>query len=101
MTADLFEKIQVDSGKTLDEYISEERGGKVWILFQRYAFQWRAGGKEKCSAMMLFQRIRWEAGVMGSEDAFKVNNNYRKGMALKFMRLNIDFPDGFFEFRDQ
>ncbi len=97
-TSGIGDAIEADKGKTLDEYI--EGNPVVWELFQEYARQWQHAGHLICSARMLFHRIRWQSGLMKRGKAFKVNNNYSKKMAKKFIADNTDIPEHFFEFRE-
>lgn len=92
------DKIGADEGKTLDQYIKENR--KVWNLFVRYAMQLINAGRTRGSADAIFQRIRWQSWVEGGE-GFKVNNNYRKGFARRLVKERNGLFDEFFEFRGE
>ena len=73
---------------------------EVWQLFKRFTFEKIRQGFKHYSAMSIFERIRWEtpAGDDGKEQ-FKLNTNYRKAYALRFMKLYPEY-EGFFRMRD-
>lgn len=77
------------------------RHPEVWDAFVRFTFEKINAGFKNYSAMSVFDRIRWET-PLGDDGkvTFKINNNYRKLYAQRFMRM---FPehDGFFRTRAQ
>jgi hypothetical protein len=69
---------------------------EIWKMFKLFAMQ-ATKYRDRYSARAIFHRIRWETMVSGKGD-FKVNNNWSKYYAEKFMRLYPDH-DGFFSTR--
>ena len=97
-TPDLFEAIEMDRGLTLDEYL--EKNPRVWDLFVKFARELRRARIDRRlpvrgSAETVVNRIRWEAAMAYGVDEFKINNNYKPGLAR---RLADTFPEEFGEF---
>ena len=69
---------------------------EVWELFERFALE-AAQYRGNYSANAIFQRIRWETMIQ-KKGSFKVNNNWSKHYAHKFM---VKYPQyvGFFRTR--
>ena len=73
----------------------------VYHMFKRFANDLIAAGRQKLSASLIIERIRWEVIVATmSDDKFKLSNNHTAFYARKFM---VDFPqhDGIFATREQ
>lgn len=69
----------------------------IYEAFKMYAFQLLASGVVRLSAYLIFERMRFESLVSGS-NRWRLNNNYRPYYARLFMQ---DFPEyeGVFEIR--
>lgn len=62
----------------------------IYYLFKRFAKELIAAGRNKLSASLIIERIRWEVSISTkSDDVFKVSNNHTAFYARKFMS---DFP---------
>lgn len=73
----------------------------VYDLFVRFANDVIRTGRQKISAALIVERIRWEVNIMTvSDDVFKLSNNHTAFYARKFM---TDFPKhaGIFNIREQ
>lgn len=68
---------------------------QVYELFKEFAFEALAVGRNKLSAKLIVERIRWETSVKTSDTQFTVNNNHTADYARLFLK---DFPEykGFF-----
>ena len=65
----------------------------------RFAREWMGRGHSYCGIAMLFERVRWEMGIMSDEDP-KVNNNHRAFYARLMMERESDLV-GMFRLRQQ
>jgi hypothetical protein len=71
----------------------------VWILFERFALQLIAAGRENYSSNGIFERIRWHIDTeITSLGEIRLNNNFRAYYARLF---HVAHPqhDGFFRNR--
>lgn len=73
-------------GMTLDERYEAWRAvnGHVVDAFDHYAAVWLSR-HERVGAKALAERLRWETGVRGDGDAWKVNNNYVSRIARELL----------------
>lgn len=75
--------------------------GEVYTLFERFARELKARGRDRYSADAILHRIRWHYATSGPDaSGFKINDHYSAMYARKLMD---DFPEfaGFFETRAQ
>lgn len=72
---------------------------KIWELFLKYAREISKSGRDKYSATMLFERIRWQTMVKTKSDSFKISNDFRAYYARKIMAIHPEFR-GFFRLRE-
>ncbi len=81
------------------EFHRANRG--VFTLFERFAREALAAGKDSYSARAIGERIRWEVEiVIKSTDGFKINDHHWPYYARLLMLLNpVEFKE-FFETRD-
>jgi hypothetical protein len=73
---------------------------KVWELFKKFAYDMKNSGREKYSAEIIVNQIRWHYDISSKgDDVFKINNDfkpmYARMLAHKYPK---DFGD-FFQFR--
>lgn len=71
----------------------------VWPLFERFTYDAINAGHKHYSAQAIIERIRWHSEVETKGDAFKINNNHCKYMAMYFHYLHPQH-DGFFRTRE-
>jgi hypothetical protein len=72
----------------------------VYTLLVKFARQAKAAGMKKYGIASLFERLRWHISIeLKSEQAFKLNNNFRSRYARLIMEHEPDL-DGFFELRE-
>ena len=77
-----------------------ERNGKIYTAFVNEAKRMRRV-RSRYSASAIIEVIRWQTNLKQcGEPEFKINNNYRKGLALLAMEQNPEL-DGFFQIRGQ
>ena len=94
-------------GHTADEWTDFEawrhtpNGREVSNLVVRYALQMRRGGWTKYGIEAIANRIRWDQDLKHGPDAdgFKVNNNWKRRLAIWAMTRSADL-DGFFRLRE-
>ena len=70
---------------------------EIYKLFSMYALQLIAIGTMNLSAYLIYERMRWES-LVGGNDGYKLNNNYRPYYARLFMQDNPEY-EGYFELR--
>ena len=71
----------------------------VYVTLVDLAFQWKDSGHDRVGIGMLFELIRWNQGIRGTEsEQFRLNNNLRSRYARLIMANNPDLA-GFFEVR--
>lgn len=58
----------------------------VWQYFEHFAMLLIRSGRQRCSAKLLVERVRWETMISGGEP-YKINNNFTSRYARKFARL--------------
>ncbi len=77
-------------------------GGEVSNLFLRYALQMRRRGWSHFGAEAIVNRLRWEQAMQQGPDAdgFKINNNYRRRLAIWAMIRHREL-EGFFHLRNR
>lgn len=74
---------------------------RIWVLFERFAFEVIHAGHEHYSSSAIFERIRWEIAIATRDpDGCKLNNNHRAFYARLFHQR---YPQhkGFFRNRVQ
>ena len=71
----------------------------IWQNFEKITLNLVRHGSKHYGSRAIFEIIRYHRFIEKGDD-YKVNNNYTKNYALKFMR---EYPqhDGFFETREQ
>lgn len=69
-------------------------------LFETLALNIARRGFKHYSADAILHRIRWHHEIDQGAGEFKVNNNWRKPLALSFMEAHPELPE-FFEVREQ
>ncbi len=69
----------------------------IYQAFSAYAMQLIAAGVTNLSAYLIYERMRWET-LVGGNDGFKLNNNYRPYYARLFMQDNPQY-EGYFTLR--
>ena len=73
----------------------------IWEAFEKIALDLINKGIKRYGSKAIFEIIRYHKLITGKVgDDYKVNNNYTRNYALKFMRT---YPqhEGFFETREQ
>lgn len=69
---------------------------QVYYLFDRFAREAIAAGRDVLSAKLIFERIRWETQVVTNDtDGYKLNNNYHAYYARRWMGNNPDSKAAF------
>lgn len=76
--------------------IYDKANPEVWQMFEFFALE-AAKSTKRYSSRAIFHRIRWETMVSGDGE-FKINNNWSKYYALKFMAAHPQHS-GFFQTR--
>ena len=77
----------------------DEENPQIWEVFVHFSFKAIGKGFSKIGAKQIFEAIRWETKVKGS-DGFKVNNSYSSDYSRKFVRMFPEYKD-LFVFRQQ
>ena len=73
---------------------------KIWRLFERYAREAKAAGRNALSARVLSERIRWYCMVeVESSDGFKLNDHHTPYYSRLLMWVYPEFSD-FFSTKD-
>ena len=74
---------------------------EVYRYIRDFAIRWRTaqGPAAKMGIAMLFERVRWEIGITGS-DTPQLNNNHRAYYARLLMSVNPELK-GMFHLRQQ
>jgi|TARA_R110000824_G_scaffold3953_11_gene18856 hypothetical protein len=72
---------------------------EVYRYLVTFARQWLHSGNRVCGIAMLFERVRWEMGIVSETDP-KVNNNHRAFYARLIMEREPDLA-GMFRLRQQ
>lgn len=72
----------------------------VFTALVSIARRWKARGHKRCAIDMLFNVLRWEAGMTTRGDAFKLNNDYRSRYVRKMIASYPEEFEGFFELRE-
>jgi hypothetical protein len=95
-----------EQGKAREKFIPlfaevvDKRPDLFWT-FEKFAFDAIRAGRERFSADMIFNRMRWYTQIETCDDSgFRLNNNYRTLLARLFMILHPEH-DGWFEIREQ
>lgn len=86
-----------------DEWRHTKAGGEIANLFIRYSLQMLRRGWKSFAAEAIVNKIRWEQALANGPDdpdGFKINNNWKKRLAIWAMKRDSEL-DGFFELRDQ
>lgn len=71
----------------------------VYDEFVRLATQYKAAGRNKCSASLLGNVIRWNTDIGEIQGEYKVSNNWLPMMARELSVNDSSFKH-FFSFRD-
>ena len=72
---------------------------EVYRYIVRFAREWIGRGHSYCGIAMLFERVRWEMGIVSDTDP-KLNNNHRAFYARLIMEREPSL-DGMFRLRQQ
>lgn len=64
---------------------------KIYDLFEKFAYQLRAAGREYYGAKSIIERIRWHTGVETKGDDFRINNNHAPCYARLLMIRKPEF----------
>ena len=78
--------------------VYDERNPQIWQRFLELTFRLIRREVDHYGAKAIFESIRDRTATGDNEPTFKVNNNYTRYYAEKFMRL-YPHHDGFFELR--
>ena len=62
---------------------------------ERLAEQWFAAGNAKCSTKLLMERARWEFGISGTGDDYRLNNNWTAFYARLLIARRPEWADAF------
>lgn len=71
---------------------------EVYRLFKQFAFELKEAGRRSYGAKSIMERIRWHYATTGTDDGFKINNNYTSRYVRLFVAEHPDFVS-FFETR--
>jgi hypothetical protein len=71
---------------------------KIFEALVSIARRWKDAGRTHCSVDFLMHILRWETGLRGDEDPWKINNDYAARYARKIVAFYPEF-DGFFAMR--
>jgi len=70
------------------------------VAFDKYTWELIHAGRERGSAYLICERIRWDTVLSGADvDGFKINNNHRPYYARLWMQQNPGH-EGFFQTRE-
>jgi hypothetical protein len=71
---------------------------ETYRLFRRFALELLNAGRRRISHNQIIHRIRWETNITTGVDDYKVNQNFGRPMALRFV---AEYPQhaNAFEFR--
>lgn len=80
-------------------YRFHHENGHVYDELVRLARHWKAAGHTQCAIGMLWEVLRWNAGVRTSfDDGLKLNNSFRSRY-VRLIQANERDLAGFFETR--
>lgn len=71
---------------------------RLYVMFKVFAAELIRAGRKRISHGTIVERIRWETAIRSKLGDFKVNQNFGRPMAEKFIRDHPEY-DGIFEFR--
>lgn len=81
-------------------WLRTEHGRHIETAFRDAALRWHRAGHAHCSAKLLAEVIRWEAGLTGTDpDGFKINNNHVSRLARHILATTPQLPPNFFATR--
>lgn len=83
--------------KTLIERFTvfNEENPQIYAAFSMEALKAIKMGKNKISAKLIIEHIRWNTFLTSNDDHFKINNNYVSYYARLFVKKNPMFSDVF------
>lgn len=67
----------------------------IFAALLSIARRWKAAGRTHCSVDFLMHILRWETGLRGEGDVFKINNDYASLYARKIVATHPEFEDFF------
>jgi hypothetical protein len=93
--------IPFEAWADFEEWRHTAAGREVANLVIRYALQMKRRGWEHYGIEAIINRIRWEQALKHGPDGdgYKVNNNWKKRLAIWAMTRHDDL-EGFFRLRD-
>jgi hypothetical protein len=73
----------------------------VVAAFRAAARSWVAAGHDRCSAKMLVEVVRWQAGLglVTGDDGFRINNSWTARLGRHVVETTPDLPADLFEMR--
>lgn len=78
-----------------------EENPNVYTRLRELAFEWKNAGHEKIGIAMLYEVMRWTAGLKSKDlDGFTLNNNY-KAYYARMLMFNEPELRGMFDLRVQ
>lgn len=82
------------------EWLRSKHGRQVEAAFRDAALRWHRAGHNHCSAKLLAEVIRWEAGLAGRDpDGLKINNSYVSRLHRHISATTPQLPADFFTAR--
>lgn len=78
-------------------WMSTPHGKQVYGLFCTFARKWRDAGNDRCSAQLIVNRLRWEVGIVGKYNGYRITNDFAPMMARQLALEDTTFA-GFFSF---
>jgi len=94
--ADLFGRY---SGEQMRRFLKFHHDNPaVYKEFKRLAKQWKDSGKNRCSAALLGNVLRWHVSLETTDEEFRINNNWLPLFARMLAFQHSEYLD-FFVFR--
>ena len=93
----LFDRYPQAKLKKFTSWMSSPHGRQVYGLFRKFATTWRDAGNDRCSAQLIVNRLRWEVGIAGRYNGYKISNDFAPMMARQLALEDATF-NGFFTF---
>lgn len=81
------------------QWLQTSHGKQVYSLFRKFAERWRDAGHDRCSACLIVQRLRWECGIVGKYNGYKISNDHAPMLARQLVQDHPEYA-GFFAFHE-
>jgi len=97
----LFHRYSKVKMQKFQSWLQTPHGRQVYKLFRQFAGAWRDAGHDKCGASLIVNRLRWETGIDGRYQGFKISNDHGPMLARQLATDDPSYAPFFTFHRDK